>query len=82
MKRNREVELKSILVPVDAAIRAVRDGTRRQSVSSETGALAFMNTPLPDLIKLRDAIRLELGATAVSSPQRPRVYVMRQRRGV
>jgi hypothetical protein len=35
---------------VDAAIRAVRDGTRRHSVSSETGALAFMNTPLPDLI--------------------------------
>ena len=41
---------------VDAAIRAVRDGARRQSVSSETGALAFMNTPLLDLIKLRDAI--------------------------
>jgi hypothetical protein len=47
MKRNREVELKSILVPVDAAIRAVRDGTRSQSVSTETGALAFKNTPLP-----------------------------------
>jgi hypothetical protein len=67
---------------VDAAIRAVPDGTRRQSVSSETGALAFVNTPLLDLIKLRDAIRLELDATAASSPQRPRLYVMRQRRGL
>jgi hypothetical protein len=33
-----------------------------------------MNTPLPDLIKLRDAIRLELDATTASSPQRPRLY--------
>jgi hypothetical protein len=41
-----------------------------------------MNTPLPDLIKLREAIRLQLDATAVSSPQRPRLYVMRHRRGL
>jgi hypothetical protein len=67
---------------VEAAIRAFRDGTRKQSVSSETDAPAFMNTPLPDLIKLRDVIRLELEATAASNPQRPRLYLMRHRRGL
>jgi hypothetical protein len=67
---------------VEAAIRAVRDGQRKTSLSSETGALTYMNTPLPDLIKLRDAIMLELNATASAQTRRSRVFLTRHRRGL
>jgi hypothetical protein len=66
---------------VEAAIRAVRDGQRKTSLTSDGGALTYMNTPLPDLIKLRDAIRLELNAASSGVAGRPRIYRMRFKRG-
>jgi hypothetical protein len=50
-----------------AAISAVRDGQRKTSLSSESGALTYMNIPLPDLVKLCDAIHLELNAALSGS---------------
>jgi hypothetical protein len=67
---------------VEAAIRAVRDGQRKTSLSSESGALTYMNTPLPDLIKLRDAIMLELNAAVSAQTRRSRVFLTRHRRGL
>ena len=67
---------------VEAAIRAVRDGERKTSLSSESGALTYMNTPLPDLIKLRHAIMLELNAAAANQTRRSRIFLTRHRRGL
>jgi len=68
---------------VEAAIRAVRDGTRKNSLSSDNGAMNFVNTPLPDLIKLRESILTEVSATAAAGEiRRPRIYHMRHRRGL
>jgi len=68
---------------VEAAIRAVRDGTRKNSLSGENGGMQFVNTPLPDLIKLREAILAEVTSTAAAgSIRRPRIYLMRNRRGL
>jgi hypothetical protein len=72
----------SDLTDVEVAIRAVRDGTRKVGVSGEGGSLAYMNTSLPDLLKLRDAMRLEIDATSTTATRRPRVFLMRHRRGL
>jgi hypothetical protein len=67
---------------VEAAIRAVRDGQRKTSLTSESGALTYMNTPLPDLIKLRDSIALELATSSASIAGRRRIFVSRYQRGL
>lgn len=67
---------------VEAAIRAVRDGERKSSLSTDSGALSYVNTPLPDLIKLREAILTEIGATTPTAVRRPRLLLARHRRGL
>ena len=71
---------------VEAAIRQVRDGTRANSQSAGEASQAFVNTPIPDLIKLRESIALELSTTTpvgeVRLRGKPRLFLMRFKRGL
>jgi len=71
---------------VEAAIRKVRDGEAVNSQSAGEASQAFQGRTIPELIKLRDSIALEVSNTTpvgeVRLRGKSRLFLMRFKRGL
>jgi len=72
---------------LETALAALRDGTRKISLSGENGAINYLGTSIPDLLKLRDTMTAEIAASgsapgSTATKGRVRVFLTRYRSGL